>query len=77
MSSSKDMEEWIGVSDMMSGLMMVFLFVSVVFIEQINSEKASIEQIAITYVNYRDELQRELLEEFAGDLRKWNAEIVN
>ena len=73
---STDKDEWIAVSDVMSGLMMVFLFVSVVFIEQINAEKVSIEKIALTYSDYRDELQKELLQEFEGDLRKWNAEIL-
>jgi len=73
---STEKEEWIGVSDMMAGLMMVFLFISVVFIEQINAEKASIEKIALTYVDYRDLLQQALLQEFEGDMLRWDAEIL-
>ena len=69
-------EEWIGVSDIMTGLMMVFLFACVVFIQQIDSEKRSIEEIAFTYAQYRDQLQNELLEEFQPDLMRWNAEIL-
>ncbi|MCB0352911.1 MAG: OmpA family protein [Bdellovibrionales bacterium] len=73
---SSDKEEWIGVSDIMSGLMMVFLFISILFMQQVQDEKKSIEHIALTYIDYQEQLQRDLLKEFEPDLTAWNAEIL-
>ncbi len=69
--------EWIGVSDMMTGLMMVFMFVAVLFIQQVQAEKDQISKIAMTYKDYRQELYLALAEEFREDLVEWNAEILN
>lgn len=67
---------WISVSDMMTGLMMVFLFISVVFMQQVGSEKQQMQDIAITYKNYQEELHHSLMLEFAEDLSRWDAEIL-
>lgn len=67
---------WINVSDMMTGLMMIFLFLSVVYMQHIGTERKAIEQIAITHQKYREELTYSLLEEFKKDLTIWNAEIL-
>ncbi len=67
---------WISVTDMMTGLMMVFLFVSVVFMEQIDQKKQSVQKIAQTYQNYQDELHNSLMEEFKNDLARWDAGIL-
>jgi outer membrane protein OmpA-like peptidoglycan-associated protein len=75
--SSDDSREWVSVSDMMTGLMMVFLFVSVVFMQEIGAEKEAIEQIAVTYKNMREELHLALMQEFEGDLERWSAEILD
>ena len=61
---------------MMTGLMMVFLFISVVFMEQVGSEKRAVQDIALTYKNYQEDLRQSLLHEFKDDLAKWNAEIL-
>ena len=68
---------WMGVSDMMSGLMMVFLFISVVFMQQIEAEKEAVERIALTYKNYQEELYKSLLAEFGEDLDAWDASILS
>lgn len=67
---------WISVSDMMTGLMMVFLFVSVVFMEQIDQKKQSVQRIAQTYQDYQDDLHQSLIEEFKDDLTRWQAGIL-
>ena len=67
---------WISVSDMMTGLMMVFLFISVVFMEQVGSEKQAVQDMALTYQNYQEDLHKSLEQEFASDLNNWNAEIL-
>ena len=67
---------WISVSDMMTGLMMVFLFISIVFMQQVGSEKQAVQDIALTYESYQEELHKSLEQEFAVDLSNWNAEIL-
>ena len=67
---------WISVSDMMSGLMMVFLFIAVVFMMQINEEKKAVERIALTYQDYQDDLYQALIDEFGPDLERWDAMIL-
>ncbi len=73
---SESSQEWIGVSDLMAGLMMVFLFIAVLFMVKIESEKRAIEEIAVTYAEYEQALNMALWQEFRDDLAKWNAEIL-
>lgn len=72
---SESSREWIGVSDLMAGLMMVFLFIAVLFMVKIEREKRAIEEIAVTYDEYKQTLNDALHDEFDRDLKKWNAEI--
>ena len=73
---SESSREWIGVSDLMAGLMMVFLFIAVLFMVKIEGEKRAIEEIAVTYNDYKNALNVALRAEFKSDLEKWNAEIL-
>lgn len=75
--SASGHQVWISVSDMMTGLMMVFLFISVVFMEQISREKQAVENIAVTYKEYQDELHNSLIQEFKKDLARWDAGILD
>lgn len=68
-------EHWISISDMMSGLMIIFLFVSVAFMIEVLREKDKIKEIAVTYQKLQNNLYEELEAEFKADLPKWNAEI--
>lgn len=68
---------WISVSDMMTGLMMVFLFIAVVFMQQVDHEKQAIRNIALTYNTYQDDLHNSLMEEFKNDLARWDAGILD
>lgn len=51
---------WISISDLMSVLMMVFLFVSITYMVKITIEKKRIETIAVTYENLQNELYLDL-----------------
>ena len=88
--NSKLKDPWLSISDMMTGLMMVFLFISVSYAHQIkkDSEKAvedaieeaveshdDIQDIVYDLIDVREEIAKDLHEEFDRDLRKWNAEI--
>ena len=68
-------ETWISLSDIMTGLMLVFLFISVVFMRQAQKEKNQLEDIIKDYKETKDLIYKDLKETFEGDLKKWNAEI--
>jgi len=82
--------EWVGISDMMSGVMMVFMFIAVLFMLQNEKEKdkiklerdefkktqESIREIAVTYRESQLSLNSDLHNEFDKDLEKWGAEIT-
>ena len=69
-------KEWLSISDMMSGLMMVFLFISVVFMQQVKTDKEAMVEIANTYADTKSKLNGALHGEFDKDLRKWGADIL-
>ena len=61
-------DHWMSVSDIMAGLMMVFLFIAVVFM-------MNIQNVTANYKDKKDRLNELLKEEFKEDLPKWNAEL--
>jgi outer membrane protein OmpA-like peptidoglycan-associated protein len=61
----------------MAGLMMVFLFIAVSFMIQVEKEKRAMTDIAITYLKAKMALNKELREEFEHDLDRWGAEILD
>ncbi len=69
-------KEWISISDMMSGLMMVFLFIAIAFMVQIQEEQEAVKEIAMTYRESQQSLNMDLKKEFNKDLKKWGAEIT-
>ena len=70
-------KEWISISDMMAGLMMVFLFIAVSLMMIVQEEQNTIKKIVFTYSEYQDSLKYDLQEEFKEDLMKWDAEILS
>lgn len=73
----KTNNEWISISDLMSGLMMVFLFISIAFMLEVKKEQNSVRKIAMTYRKYQQSLNMDLNKEFNNDLEKWDAEITD
>lgn len=83
MRSSK---EWVSISDMMTGLMMIFLFISVLYmIEVKNSIKCDIfpkeffnqtKSLLSTHVKSREDIYNQLQGEFGEDSSTWGAEII-
>lgn len=71
--SSKEENQWMSISDLMSVLMMIFLFISIVYMRSVNQEKGKITSIAQTYEETQVEITRDLKEEFAKNLQIWNA----
>lgn len=68
-------EHWIAVSDLMSGLMMLFLLISVMYLVIVERKNDEIERVVVLYEDLREELYQDLLGEFASDLPKWGAEL--
>mgnify|MGYP002623635904 CR=1 FL=1 len=66
---------WASISDMMSGLMIIFLFISVAYMNNVTKEKSKIENIAITWDKTQEELYTDLKSEFQNDLAKWQASL--
>ena len=68
-------EHWVAVSDLMGGLMMVFLLIAVVYLVQLEIESQKIKDVAILYDRLRTQLYEDLQEEFRDDLPLWGAEL--
>ena len=71
----EDSDHWMSVSDLMSGLMIVFLFISIALMRTAFIERDKIKEVAVTYQERQVALYDALKSEFSQDLDKWNAEI--
>jgi len=65
---STEDNQWISVSDMMAGLMMIFLFISIIYIENISKYFSNISDIS-------DEICSDLKREFEKETTKWDMSI--
>lgn len=63
------------VSDLMAGLMMVFLFISVALMQHVQAENDAITDVAETYRNKQQAIVDALAREFEIDLQGWGANI--
>ena len=68
--------EWINISDLMSGLMMIFLFISVAYMVEVEEQQEKIRHIVKIYVSAQKVLNQALHNELNIDLNKWNAKIL-
>jgi outer membrane protein OmpA-like peptidoglycan-associated protein len=82
-------EHWIPLSDLMTGLMMVFMLIAIVFMIQVQAQTkkteelkeraeeqaAKMRRIAVIYSDLKERLYQDLQAEFRNDLQKWGAEL--
>ncbi len=68
-------DHWIPLSDLMTGLMMIFLLVAVSYMTDMELANYRIKRIAVRYNEVHDALYRDLEKEFKNDLPRWGAEI--
>ncbi len=68
-------EHWLSVSDMMSGLMVIFLFIAITYMMQVSKISKGIVDIVATDEITKVAIYEGLQAEFKDDLKKWNAEI--
>lgn len=66
---------WLSVSDLMAGLMMVFLFISIALMRNAFMERDKIKQIAVAYQENQVSIYEALNQEFMKDLKEWDADI--
>ena len=76
-----DEDQWLPVSDLMAGLMMVFLFISISVMtsafkerDQAQKQTAKMEQIANEYVVKHKAIYESLNQEFAADFDQWEVD---
>lgn len=74
-SSEQEESHWLSVSDLMAGLMMVFLFIAVALMRQAFIERDKIKEVAIAYQENQVAIFEDLMLEFEKDLDAWNADI--
>jgi outer membrane protein OmpA-like peptidoglycan-associated protein len=66
---------WPSISDLMSGLMLVFLLIAIAYMYNVEQGKQRTEKVAITYKQTQVDLYESLMAEFEEDLPKWKAII--
>lgn len=74
-SSSSDDEHWMSVSDLMAGLMVIFLFIAITYIRPIVEIQAKIRNIVVAWKDSEVEIYAALNKEFKDDLSRWRAEL--
>lgn len=74
-TGSENEEHWIAVSDLMSGLMLLFLLIAVMYLVIVERKNDEIERVVVLYEDLREELYADLLQEFEHDLPLWGAEL--
>lgn len=62
---------WLHVSDLMTGLMIIFLFIAVAYIRKVQQST----NVLSDYVETKDRLHEKLVKEFASDTAKWEMNI--
>jgi len=73
MSSSHEEAQWISLSDLMTGLMMLFMPIAVAFMLKVQAEEARARNEAQLYREIRQDLYKDLYMEFKDRLTVWNA----
>jgi len=74
-SNGESGEHWLTISDLMAGLMMVFLFIAIVFMRHTMKENEKIKNVAIAFQENQVAIYNALEDEFKNDLTKWGAAI--
>lgn len=75
-SRKEDEVQWLPISDLMTGLMVIFLFIAISYMRMVVVERDNIKNIIVAWESTREKLYHDLYNEFEYDLEKWNAEIV-
>lgn len=69
-------DHWIPLSDLMTGLMVMFLLIAVCYMVQVEADAERIKTVAVAYTDTRDALYEALRREFSPDLPRWHAQLL-
>lgn len=67
--------EWVSISDLMSVLMVIFLFIAISYMHNVQQNQLNVKKVAVAYQELQTDLYLELWEEFQEDLSNWKAVI--
>ena len=68
-------DHWISISDLMAGLMVLFLFIAISYMKDVFLDKKKMEDVAITFQTTQQLIYKSLFREFRNDLPRWGAKI--
>lgn len=74
-AGSEEEHHWLSVSDLMAGLMMVFLLIAVALMMHANQVRQGVTDVAKAYQDTQVAILMALQDEFSDDLSNWEAEI--
>jgi len=67
--------QWISIADLMAGLMVIFLFIAISYIQPIENTQDKIRTIAAAWNESEVHIHTALEQEFRDDFSRWNAEL--
>ena len=67
--------EWVSISDLMSVLMIIFLFIAISYMHNVQQNQLNVKKVAVAYQELQTDLYLELWDEFKEDLPEWKAVI--
>ena len=71
---NEDEGQWVSISDLMSGLMVIFLFVSVLLLMKEQNKNKKIKNIVKENINISKKINNALDDEFGDDFKRFGAE---
>ena len=74
--TSQQEAQWISLSDLMTGLMMLFMLIAIAFMLKVQADAAKPKHEAEQYRQVREELYKDLYTEFKDRLMGWNAVLT-
>lgn len=75
-TGSAEETHWIPLSDLMTGLMVMFLLIAVTYMIRVEADADRVKQVAIAYSEIKDSLYDDLNREFRRDLPNWKAQLI-
>lgn len=75
-AQASEEEQWICLSDLMTGLMLIFMLLAIAYMVKQEAESYRVKQVAVIYEEVRKEIYDDLMHEFGKDLPIWDAEIT-
>ena len=74
-AAEQEENHWLSVSDLMAGLMVMFLFISIALMRDVIISADKMREVAIAYQQSQVDIYNALITEFEDDLQRWDAAI--